>query len=41
MWIHCTPLVESNGAVWVWVVVIVDDDEQEGEEKVVHDYAVD
>ncbi|KAK4177487.1 nonphototropic hypocotyl 1 [Triangularia setosa] len=25
-WIHCTPLMGSNGAVGVWMVVIVDDD---------------
>lgn len=24
-WIHCTPLVGSNGAIGVWMVVIVDD----------------
>ncbi|KAG7129977.1 Phototropin like protein [Verticillium longisporum] len=25
-WIHCTPLVGSNGAVGVWMVVLVDDE---------------
>lgn len=25
-WIHCTPLIGSNGSVGVWVVVIVDED---------------
>ncbi|KAK6954196.1 hypothetical protein Daesc_004161 [Daldinia eschscholtzii] len=25
-WIHCTPLLGSNGAVGVWMVVLVDDD---------------
>lgn len=25
-WIHCTPLLGSNGQVGVWIVVIVDDD---------------
>ena len=25
-WIHCTPLVGSNGKVGVWMVVIVDDE---------------
>ncbi len=25
-WIHCTPLIGSNGAIGVWMVVIVDDD---------------
>jgi len=28
-WIHCTPLLGSNGAIGVWMVVIVDD-EREG-----------
>lgn len=27
-WIHCTPLLGSNGAVGVWMVVIVDDDKE-------------
>ncbi|KAH8882810.1 hypothetical protein GQ53DRAFT_587654, partial [Thozetella sp. PMI_491] len=27
-WIHCTPLLGSNGAIGVWMVVIVDDDEE-------------
>lgn len=26
-WIHCTPLLGSNGAVGVWMVVLVDDEE--------------
>ncbi|ROW08862.1 hypothetical protein VMCG_02820 [Cytospora schulzeri] len=26
-WIHCTPLIGSNGSVGVWVVVIVDEEE--------------
>lgn len=25
-WIHCTPLVGSNGAIGVWMVVLVDDE---------------
>lgn len=25
-WIHCTPLIGSNGAIGVWMVVIVDDE---------------
>jgi len=25
-WIHCTPLVGSNGQIGVWMVVLVDDD---------------
>lgn len=29
-WIHCTPLIGSNGSVGVWVVVIVDEVEDEG-----------
>lgn len=28
-WIHCTPLLGSNGAVGVWMVVIVDDETNE------------
>lgn len=28
-WIHCTPLIGSNGSVGVWVVVIVDEDEDD------------
>jgi hypothetical protein len=28
-WIHCTPLVGSNGAVGVWMVVLVDEDTDE------------
>ncbi|KAL9124770.1 MAG: hypothetical protein Q9217_005932 [Psora testacea] len=27
-WIHCTPLVGSNGQIGVWMVVLVDDDEE-------------
>jgi hypothetical protein len=27
-WIHCTPLIGSNGAIGVWMVVIVDDETQ-------------
>ncbi|KAJ5745282.1 hypothetical protein N7520_010464 [Penicillium odoratum] len=27
-WVHCTPLIASNGKVGVWMVVIVDDDEE-------------
>ncbi|RAK94062.1 white collar [Aspergillus costaricaensis CBS 115574] len=26
-WVHCTPLLASNGEVGVWMVVVVDDDE--------------
>ena len=26
-WIHCTPLLGSNGHVGVWMVVLVDDDQ--------------
>ena len=26
-WIHCTPLIGSNGQVGVWMVVLVDDDQ--------------
>ncbi|KAL8782819.1 MAG: hypothetical protein Q9213_005058 [Squamulea squamosa] len=26
-WIHCTPLVGSNGQIGVWMVVLVDDDQ--------------
>lgn len=25
-WIHCTPLVGSNGQIGVWMIVLVDDD---------------
>jgi hypothetical protein len=25
-WIHCTPLIGSNGAIGVWMVIIVDDE---------------
>ena len=27
-WIHCTPLLGSNGAVGVWMIVLVDDDSE-------------
>lgn len=27
-WIHCTPLIGSNGQIGVWMVVIVDDDKE-------------
>ncbi|KAF4467701.1 nonphototropic hypocotyl 1 [Fusarium albosuccineum] len=27
-WIHCTPLLGSNGAIGVWMVVLVDDDSE-------------
>lgn len=27
-WIHCTPLLGSNGAIGVWMVVIVDDEKE-------------
>ncbi|KAF9883247.1 hypothetical protein FE257_003803 [Aspergillus nanangensis] len=26
-WVHCTPLLASNGEIGVWMVVVVDDDE--------------
>lgn len=26
-WLHCTPLVGSNGQIGVWMVVLVDDDD--------------
>ncbi|OLN97470.1 Blue-light-activated histidine kinase 1-like protein 3 [Colletotrichum chlorophyti] len=29
-WIHCTPLLGSNGAVGVWMVVLVDDESEAG-----------
>ncbi|KZL67734.1 hisactophilin c49s mutant phototropin phy3 fusion protein [Colletotrichum tofieldiae] len=29
-WIHCTPLLGSNGAVGVWMVVLVDDETEAG-----------
>lgn len=29
-WIHCTPLVGSNGNIGVWMVVIVDDPKSQG-----------
>lgn len=32
-WIHCTPLIGSNGGVGVWMVVIVDEDEPGGAEQ--------
>lgn len=28
-WIHCTPLLGSNGSVGVWMVVLVDDEREE------------
>jgi hypothetical protein len=28
-WIHCTPLLGSNGAVGVWMVVLVDDEQEQ------------
>lgn len=27
-WIHCTPLLGSNGHIGVWMVVLVDDDQE-------------
>jgi hypothetical protein len=27
-WLHCTPLIGSNGSVGVWMVVIVDEDDE-------------
>ena len=27
-WIHCTPLLGSNGQIGVWIVVLVDDDQE-------------
>jgi hypothetical protein len=27
-WIHCTPLIGSNGQIGVWMVVIIDDDSE-------------
>ena len=29
-WIHCTPLLGSNGRIGVWMVVIIDDDKDAG-----------
>lgn len=29
-WIHCTPLIGSNGQIGVWMIVIVDDDQGVG-----------
>lgn len=29
-WIHCTPLVGSNGQIGVWMIVLVDDDMELG-----------
>ena len=26
-WIHCTPLIGSNGQIGVWMIVIIDDDQ--------------
>jgi hypothetical protein len=28
-WIHCTPLIGSNGAIGVWMIVIVDDERED------------
>src|SRR5947207_11053927 len=28
-WIHCTPLIGSNGSIGVWMVVLVDDESQD------------
>jgi hypothetical protein len=27
-WIHCTPLLGSNGHIGVWMVIIIDDEKQ-------------
>lgn len=27
-WIHCTPLIGSNGQIGVWMVVLIDDDQE-------------
>lgn len=27
-WVHCTPLMASNGQVGVWMVVVVDDGDE-------------
>jgi hypothetical protein len=27
-WIHCTPLLGSNGAIGVWMIIVVDDDRE-------------
>ena len=27
-WIHCTPLLGSNGQIGVWMVVLIDDDQE-------------
>ena len=27
-WIHCTPLIGSNGQIGVWIVILVDDDQE-------------
>lgn len=27
-WIHCTPLLGSNGHIGVWMVVLIDDDQE-------------
>lgn len=32
-WIHCTPLLGSNGAVGVWMIVLVDDESDSGMRK--------
>ncbi len=26
-WIHCTPLLGSNGQIGVWIIIIIDDDQ--------------
>ena len=26
-WIHCTPLIGSNGQIGVWMIVLIDDDQ--------------
>jgi hypothetical protein len=32
-WIHCTPLIGSNGAIGVWMIVIVDDERSQPSSK--------
>jgi hypothetical protein len=32
-WIHCTPLIGSNGSIGVWMVVIVDDEAEDTSRK--------
>lgn len=29
-WMHCTPLIGSNGAIGVWMIVLVDDEDKLG-----------